>query len=298
MKPQGPLFRELATGLCHCTSVKGYQGIIDTGNILPNDGTFPFSFPQTANSCCQHLDSISLFDFETPPSESVFDHTAYSNWSPFINLHPPVTVILKIRREALSEEIIENHHALELSDGHSLIWPVEACYPGAIPLEAIDGCVVTSWLSRTRFQSCSELPSIEDLGQLNRKFRAPIVSGEEQHGHHTFGESVFVTRLDVDSTQEQVVLRLSVEPDSDRGLSIAFEGVSDLDTQNWMQVPPEYVEIIKSVATTCIRNNTQSQFDAEPGIDIPAPRGPGKCKISTDVRKIEFRAESVSYGNL
>src|SRR5262249_52036116 len=60
-------------GLCHITSVQNYRKIRDSGFIKPNHGGLPFSWEQSKDSCCFKLGAVSLFDFKSPDSATLFD---------------------------------------------------------------------------------------------------------------------------------------------------------------------------------------------------------------------------------
>lgn len=292
MKPEDPLFQELASGFCHCTSVGAYIDIIDNGQIRPNHGSFQNSFSQSENSCCRKLDSVSLFDFETPPLEQIFDRTVHSNWKTFINAHLPVTLIFQIRRELIADDVIGSNEASERADGGVIIWPVEVCYPRPIPLEAVDSCIVTYGLDVTKYSIFeASLPTIEDTLELNREFRASFVSGDESYRHHTFRDHVFATKLDHDSSEKRVALRLSSEPTGEHGIRIVFEGVSNFENIERVPVSPDYTDIIDQVECTTPRDRLRESFEE----GSPPSDEDLICKIVTDVRCMSFRAQSRSF---
>lgn len=291
MNPDDSLFHELATGLCHCTSLKGYRDIISDGFIRPNEGAFPYSFPQSQNSCCRKLDSVSLFDFETAPTEQIFDSLVHANWSPFVFAHRPVTVVLKIRRGAVGDRLIDSNEANRRTGGGVVIWPVEACYPDPIPVEAIQGAIVTYPLGTRKYRAFDgHLPSVSEVEALNIEFRTPIITGAEQHTNHTFNECVFVTRLDHHPDDARITLVLAAHPDDESGMQMTFEGVNDLNVLQQMSLPAEYVELIDQVDHHRPPPNMRTGGDQ----DYPVYRGEMVCKIATDIRKLRFRADSQS----
>lgn len=289
MNPDDSLFHELATGLCHCTSLKGYRDILSDGFIRPNDGTFPYSFPQSENSCCRMLDSVSLFDFETAPTEQIFDRRFHPNWSPFIFAHRPVTVILKIWRDVVDDRLISSNEANKRTGGGVVIRPVEACYPGPIPIDGVRGAIVTYALGPRKYRSFDGyLPSASEVEALNVEFRTPIITGTEQYIHHTFKECVFVTRLDHQSDEARVTIVLAMRPSDETGVQMAFDGVKELDVVQQMLLPTDYVELIDQVDHRLPPPNIREVGDQ----NHPVNSGEMVCKIATDVRELRFRADS------
>ena len=59
------LFLALRCGAYHLTDIRGNEGI-RRSSIEPNDGCFPDTYPQSANSYGRLRNYVSLFDFETP----------------------------------------------------------------------------------------------------------------------------------------------------------------------------------------------------------------------------------------
>ena len=137
-----PLLRK---GVFHRTGIEGYKGIRQTGNILPNKGNFPFSYPQSEKYYGYSMGYICLFDFEAAREEDYRGN--YHLWADFFYDHKPKTVILKLNRQKLADKLIPNSARPKNGEvGYKpAIAYVEVWYPVAIPVSAIDSYIVT-WL--------------------------------------------------------------------------------------------------------------------------------------------------------
>lgn len=59
-----PAYERVRGRLFHRTTCQGMRGILDSGEIKPNDGSFPFSFSKSITSYGFRNGYICLFDFE------------------------------------------------------------------------------------------------------------------------------------------------------------------------------------------------------------------------------------------
>jgi hypothetical protein len=142
--PVYPLMPLLRAGILHRTSVDGFRGIYKTGKILSNSGgRFPETYPQTKASYGFSIDCISLFDFESAREEDY--RRTYHFWGGFFSDCKPITIIFKLDRQQLAQNLIPNsERPLPDEKEHKLSIPyVEVWYPGEIPYEAIDSYIVT-----------------------------------------------------------------------------------------------------------------------------------------------------------
>ncbi|MCD4791134.1 MAG: hypothetical protein K8R37_14155 [Bacteroidales bacterium] len=163
-----PLMTQLIKGVLHRTSIDGYKGIRQTGNILPNKGNFPFSYPQSISYYGFSMGYICLFDFESARDDDYRGN--HHIWADFFYDHKPITIILRLNRQKLSDKLIPNSvrpKPVE-TDYVPAIAYVEAWYPEAISVSAIDSYIVT-WLdSETRnliFHEYSK-DMVEELDEL------------------------------------------------------------------------------------------------------------------------------------
>jgi len=85
------------TGVHHATSVSNYQLIVSSGGIRYNEGELPFSFGESRLSNCHDLCAVSLFDFETPSTETIFDSISQMKWETVLFRHRPA-ILLGFRR--------------------------------------------------------------------------------------------------------------------------------------------------------------------------------------------------------
>jgi hypothetical protein len=143
-----PLMRLLREGILHRTNIDGYKGIRQSGKILPNKGTFPFSYPQSKTNFGHSMGYICLFDFESAREE---DYRANHHiWADFFSDGKPVTIVLKLNRQRLADKLIPNSARPKLGEpGYKpAIAFVEVWYPEAIPTSAIDSYIITWWNSK------------------------------------------------------------------------------------------------------------------------------------------------------
>lgn len=134
------LFKVLKNGIHHITSIEGYRGIIRDGYIIPNDRSFPFTFPQTESSYALYKGYISLFDFQTPSIRNVI--LEYDKWIVFFVcdlIEKPAKVIIRLKSDIIRPKLILNEVARN-EFGCKKVWipNVEAWYPERIPVSAID----------------------------------------------------------------------------------------------------------------------------------------------------------------
>jgi hypothetical protein len=84
-----PLFPELRKGIWHTTSIPGLLGIWRDGQVSPNEGQFPYTYPQTSTSFGLLNGLVSLFDFGSRPEEECV--TQCYKWLVFFECHQPLT---------------------------------------------------------------------------------------------------------------------------------------------------------------------------------------------------------------
>ena len=143
------LFPKLRKGLLHRTSIEGYRGIRQAGYIFPNQGQFPYSYPQSKFYYSHSKGYVCLFDFESAEEEDCI--AIHLTWGHFFSDHKPATVVLRLNRQVLGNDLIPNSAAPKLGsqDFKSYIPYVEAWHPKPVPVSAIDGYIITMWNSRT-----------------------------------------------------------------------------------------------------------------------------------------------------
>jgi hypothetical protein len=134
----------LRGGLFHRTSIEGYRGIRSSGQIFPNRGQFPFTYPQSKHYLAFSKGYVSLFDFGSIRDQDCI--SIHHTWGQFFFDQKPITIILRLNRDSLSQ-LIPNNSAPKRSapDYRSYIPYVEAWYPEAIPVEAIDSFIVVMY---------------------------------------------------------------------------------------------------------------------------------------------------------
>lgn len=165
----GGLFTVLRQGVYHLTSVQGYTGIRRDRYIKPNDGSFPNTYPQLANSYGRHHGYVSLFDFESPTEEQCF--LQRSKWEGFFTRHKPATVLIRFNRGQLASELISYECAIKEVGFRMMKIPhVEVWYPKPIPFSYATGLVLITPTKPIRFEIFDS--DEEGLQRFERKLEA------------------------------------------------------------------------------------------------------------------------------
>lgn len=139
--PIEALIEALRIGVHHATSLSNYSQIISSGKIRFNDGSLPFSFENSGRCNCFDLKAVSLFDFESPSSECIFDDITRMKWESVLFRHNP-SILLGFRRDELPGEIIYYGKAKRLCGLGGIIPGIEICHVGDIPLAAVRWTIV------------------------------------------------------------------------------------------------------------------------------------------------------------
>ena len=131
----------LRCSLFHITSSSGLAGILKAGLILANDGSRPYTYPQSENSFALLRHVVSLFDFE-----SALDWQMVEQWwkcENFFTKHHPATFVLELLRDRMPAPLITYEQATtEVGYGPYKIPFVEAWSPFSIPVSAVRRVVV------------------------------------------------------------------------------------------------------------------------------------------------------------
>jgi hypothetical protein len=137
----------LKKNIFHRTNINGFKGIRQSGYILPNSGQFPSSYPQSKSYFGPSMGYICLFDFESSREEDY--RINHHIWGMFFADQKPVTIVLKLNRHDLQDKLFPNSVAPKLGEENykGFISFVEAWYPEAIPVSAIEGYIVTYYES-------------------------------------------------------------------------------------------------------------------------------------------------------
>ena len=131
----------MRVGVHHGTSIDNYRLILSSGGIQWNAGEFPSSFPQSSRSNCYELHAISLFDFETPSTENIFDTLSQMKWETVLFRYRPA-ILLGIRREDLPGKLIQYAEAKRRCGLGGIIPHIEVCHIGTIPISAVFQTIV------------------------------------------------------------------------------------------------------------------------------------------------------------
>ena len=136
-------FSIVKNNLCHRTGVKALKNIFDTGAILPNDGTFPDTYPQSKVSFARVHNLVSLFDFSKQTEDEC--QKQIHNWYRFFFDHKPVTMVILLDCKLLAANLMTNEKAVEITKGtfDPIFLPhVEVFYPHPIPSRAFTGYLI------------------------------------------------------------------------------------------------------------------------------------------------------------
>lgn len=134
----------LMKGIYYRLSIKHFQSVCKSG-VIEAKKEFQPHWPATPHSVSYNYTYIPLFDFESAGEKR--SREMIDSWIFFFSDLKPVTIILKLDREALPE-IISNPY-VKKTDGFPdppyllyIHW-VEAWYPKPIPISAITGCYLS-----------------------------------------------------------------------------------------------------------------------------------------------------------
>jgi hypothetical protein len=146
-------FSIVKNDLCHRTGIEALNNIFDTRAILPNDGTFPDTYPQSKVSFARVHNLVSLFDFEKQTEDACLKQI--HDWYRFFFDHKPVTIVILLDRQILTNKIITNESAVEITKGtfDPIFLPhVEAFYPQPIPCQAFTGYLIVCGVYETIYE--------------------------------------------------------------------------------------------------------------------------------------------------
>jgi hypothetical protein len=127
--------------LVHVTSVSGFNGIQQSGAILPNDGTYPDTFPQSARSSSRRLEAVALFDFATPTPLQFVEQ--FFKCEGHFWIHHPATLALLIQSDRIASRLIRYEEATEkLRYGPTKIPHLEVWSRSPIPFDLVESVVL------------------------------------------------------------------------------------------------------------------------------------------------------------
>ena len=136
-------FSIVKNNLCHRTGIEALKNIFDTGAILPNDGRFPDTYPQSKGSFARIHNLVSLFNFEKQTEDECLKQI--HDWYRFFFDHKPVTIVILLDRKTLTAKLMTNEKAVEITKGafDPIFLPqVETFYPQPIPCRAFTGYLI------------------------------------------------------------------------------------------------------------------------------------------------------------
>lgn len=142
-------FRNIVkNAICHVSSPGGFNGILATGAILPNDGRFELSYPQSAKSYAMRKHAVALFDFESAEPQQMAEH--WFKCETFFRRYSPATYVLLLDRALLPGRLIRYDEATaEFGHGAGKIPYLEVWSTQPVPRDAITDVIVI-WQNRFR----------------------------------------------------------------------------------------------------------------------------------------------------
>ena len=129
------------------------RGIFSRGAIIPNDGSFADTYPQSKMSYARRHHLVSLFDFGNCTEEECLNQI--HEWYRFFFDHQPVTVVILLSRHALVPKLISNQKAVTDTNGTFdpiFIPKLEVFYPESIPCTVFTGYVVICGVYETVYE--------------------------------------------------------------------------------------------------------------------------------------------------
>ena len=157
--------------------MEALKNIFNTGAILPNDGTFPDTYPQSKGSFARIHNLVSLFDFEKQTEDECLIQV--HDWYRFFFDHKPVTIVILLDREILSGNLITNEKAVEITKGTFdpiFIPNVEAFYPQPVPCKAFIGYLIICGVYETIYDY---IPTNGDFPEIFEKIDDFVKKHEE-----------------------------------------------------------------------------------------------------------------------
>ena len=164
----------------HRTSVAALPSIVGTGELRPNSGSFPYSYPQSKVSYASALKAVALFDFETASEEAISDRS-YA-WEAFMLGNLP-GVLIRIDRNVLDPQFLILPSQITAGDARiqplrdklkfMIIPDVEALYLRTVPASAFRELILLDRMDGGdhRYQSF-EVTGSEELLHLEAQWKA------------------------------------------------------------------------------------------------------------------------------
>ena len=120
---------------------------------MPNDGTFPDTYPQSKGSFARIQNLVSLFDFSKRTEDECLRQI--HDWYRFFFDHKPVTMVILLDRKPLAANLITNETAVDITKGtfDPIFLPhVEAFYPQPIPCQVFTGYLIVCGVYETIYE--------------------------------------------------------------------------------------------------------------------------------------------------
>lgn len=140
-----PAYERMCGRLFHRTTCKGMRGILTSGEIRPNDGSFPFSFKISQTSYGFQNGYICLFDFEgTSAADQI---QTFVIWDNLIGQIGKTFFLLPLDSTELRSHLISSGLAPQPSQQNygGCMRPIECWYPRPIALDLVTHIVVVCY---------------------------------------------------------------------------------------------------------------------------------------------------------
>jgi hypothetical protein len=155
-----PAYERVKGRLFHRTTCLGLNGILSSGEIRPNIGSFPLSFPRSRVSYGFRNACISLFDFEdTSEAEQI---QTFLIWNNLIGQMGKTFFLLTLNSQQLRPDLISSRLAPQPGQPNygGCMRPIESWCPHPISLDLVQELVVVSYTDAQPAICSFELPEI------------------------------------------------------------------------------------------------------------------------------------------
>jgi hypothetical protein len=185
------------------------EKILASGAILPNEGGFPDTYPQSAISYGRRRRLISLWDFQSCSAHKAIEHMP--KWREFFTRHQPVTIAIILDRQSIVDQLIPNVRAVvEVGyvTAEVFIPRVEAWHPGPIPLSAVVGYIVFCGVNDGCYTVEPPGDDIMDrIGRISASFQTDHAAAYRRHE----AIQIFAAAAAVASDEEIIAMLASVK---------------------------------------------------------------------------------------
>ena len=142
-----PAYERVGGQLFHRTTCVGMRGILGSGEIRPNRGSFPFSFSRSSTSFGFLNGYICLFDFENTSAADQIQ--TFVIWDNLIGQIGKTFFLLTLDSREIRTHLISSRLAPQPGQPNygGCMRPIECWYPSPIGLDLVRRIVVVNYTS-------------------------------------------------------------------------------------------------------------------------------------------------------